>query len=83
MPYMSCCYGSRQRMWVRNTSTPTLLARFGSDLFPKLKSVLRCKRFETNNDVIEAVDAFLRVQKFSFFYEGIAKLEDRWNKCTC
>ena len=51
-------------------------------LFPKLKSVLRGKRFETNNDVIEAVDAFLRVQKFSFFYEGIAKLEDRWNKCV-
>ena len=49
-------------------------------LFPKLKYVLRGKRFETNNDVIEAVDAFLRVQKFSFFYEGIAKLEDRWNK---
>ena len=43
-------------------------------LFPKLKSVLRGKRFETNNDVIEAVDAFLRIQQSSFFYEGIAKL---------
>ena len=50
-------------------------------LFPKLKSFLRGKVFETDNDVMCAVDEFLRGQDSKFYYEGIAKLEERWDKC--
>ena len=51
-------------------------------LFPKLKSVLRGRCFETDNDVIDAVDDFLTGQNSSFYYDGIAKLDERWHKCV-
>ena len=51
-------------------------------LFPKLKSVLPGRCFETDNDVIDAVEDFLTGQDSSFSYNGIAKLEERWHKCV-
>ena len=50
-------------------------------LFPKLKSHLRGRRFESDNDVICAVEGYLGAQTADFFREGIAKLEHRWSKC--
>nr|XP_006818318.1 PREDICTED: uncharacterized protein LOC100368076 [Saccoglossus kowalevskii] len=44
-------------------------------LFPKLKFHLRGHRFETDDDVIQAVEAYLRDQDETFFQRGIEKLE--------
>lgn len=51
-------------------------------LFPKLKSVLRGRVYDTDSDVIDAVNEFLTGQDSSFYYDGIAKLEERWEKCV-
>lgn len=50
-------------------------------LFPKLKSHLRGHHFGNNDDVIDAVEEFLRDQEANFFHDGIAMLEHRWTKC--
>ena len=51
-------------------------------LFPKLKSVLRGRVYDTDSDVIDAENEFLTGQDSSFYYDGIAKLEERWEKCV-
>ena len=48
----------------------------GFYLFPKMKSYLQCRRFESDNSVIYAVGA----QTADFFREGIAKRGHRWSK---
>lgn len=50
-------------------------------LFPKLKSVLRGQRFESDDDVMHAVETFLQEQTLDFYTEGLSKLESRWHKC--
>ncbi|XP_078671015.1 histone-lysine N-methyltransferase SETMAR-like [Branchiostoma floridae x Branchiostoma belcheri] len=50
-------------------------------LFPKLTSHLRGKRFDGDDAVINAVEAYLGPQDASFFHQGIAMLEQRWTKC--
>ncbi|XP_066302907.1 histone-lysine N-methyltransferase SETMAR-like [Branchiostoma lanceolatum] len=49
-------------------------------LFPKLKSHLRGHRFETDDDVIHAVEAYLEAQDATYFQQGVAMLEHRWTK---
>ena len=51
-------------------------------LFPKLKESLRGERFDSDNDVMEAVNAFFGGQDKSWFNAGIALLEKRWTKCV-
>lgn len=50
-------------------------------LFSKLKNFLAGKKFSSNNDVIDAVNAYFNAQGKSFFSEGMKRLEFRWNKC--
>lgn len=50
-------------------------------LFRPLKEFLAGKRFQSNNDVIEAVQEWIRMQPKDFFQQGIKKLPDRWRKC--
>ncbi|CAH1257192.1 SETMAR [Branchiostoma lanceolatum] len=50
-------------------------------LFPKLKFHLRGHRFETDDDVIHAVEAYLEAQDATYFQQGVAMLEHRWTKC--
>ena len=47
-----------------------------------LKSVLRGRVYDNDCDVIDAVNEFLTGQGSSFYYDGIAKLEERWEKCV-
>ncbi|CAH1252467.1 SETMAR [Branchiostoma lanceolatum] len=50
-------------------------------LFPKLKSHLRGHRFELDDHVIHAVEAYLEAQDATYFQQGVAMLEHRWTKC--
>nr|XP_006825298.1 PREDICTED: histone-lysine N-methyltransferase SETMAR-like [Saccoglossus kowalevskii] len=50
-------------------------------LFSKIKFYLRGHCFETDDDVIQAVEAYLKNQDEIFFQEGIGKLEHRWTMC--
>jgi len=46
-----------------------------------LKGALRGSRFASSEEVKEAVHTWLREQPKSFFYAGIQKLVERYNKC--
>ena len=50
-------------------------------LFPKLKSDLRGRRFDTDNDVISAVETFLEGCEKTWYRTGLEMLEKRWTKC--
>jgi hypothetical protein len=39
-------------------------------------------QFADDNEVMEAVQSWLKATPNSFFLEGICKLVDRWTKCV-
>jgi hypothetical protein len=39
-------------------------------------------QFADDNEVMEAVQSWLKATPKSFFLEGICKLVDRWTKCV-
>jgi hypothetical protein len=39
------------------------------------------KKFADDNEVMEAVQRWLKATPKSFFLEGICKIVDRWTKC--
>jgi hypothetical protein len=47
-----------------------------------MKEHLRGQKFENDNEVIEAVQSWLKATPKSFFLEDICKLVDRWTKCV-
>ena len=51
-------------------------------LFPKLKESLRGQKFDSDTDVIGAVNAFFEGQDKSWYNSGISLLEKRWSKCV-
>lgn len=51
-------------------------------LFGPLKETLRGRRFTSDQEMKEAVHAWLAAQPKTFFSEGIKKLVQRWNKCV-
>ena len=51
-------------------------------LFPKLKTAISGAHFQSDDDVIHAVDDFLNGQEKDFFKSGIEALKHRWQKCT-
>ena len=51
-------------------------------LFPNLKIWLGGKRFSSDEEVIAAVDEYLKGFETSYFSEEIKKLEERWIKCV-
>jgi len=51
-------------------------------LFPKLKEYLRGKKFEGDDDVIQAASDWFEGQDKDFYATGIRKLEKRWRKCV-
>lgn len=51
-------------------------------LFPKLKTFLAGRKFESNEDVIQKVNQYFESIEAIHFREGIAKLEKRWGKCV-
>jgi len=50
-------------------------------LFPQLKEELRGKRFETDDDVMTAVEQWFYDQEKVFLKNSLMKLEKRWQKC--
>ena len=57
------------------------LARSDFYLFIELKFNFFGHRYERDDDVINAVDAYLEAQDLTFFHQGIEKQEHRWTKC--
>jgi hypothetical protein len=51
-------------------------------LFGPMKEHLRGQKFADDNEVMEAVQSWLKATPESFFLEGIRKLVDRWTKCV-
>lgn len=50
-------------------------------LFSKLKSDLRGRKFETDDDLQAAVEAHFATKEENYFYKGIDTLSRRFNKC--
>jgi [histone H3]-lysine36 N-dimethyltransferase SETMAR len=51
-------------------------------LFPQLKSTLRGRRFDTDNDVIAATEEYFLSKNREFYKEGIRKVKGHWEKCV-
>jgi hypothetical protein len=51
-------------------------------LFGPMKEHLRDQKFADDNEVMEAVQSWLKAMPKSFLLEGIHKLVDRWTKCV-
>ena len=50
-------------------------------LFGPMKGHLRGQKFADDDEVMEAVQRWLKAMPKSFFLEGIRKLVDRWTRC--
>lgn len=50
-------------------------------LFRYLKDSLRGRVFQSDDDVIHAIDDWIGVQEPEFFQRGVEALEHRWEKC--
>ena len=50
-------------------------------LFPKLKTAISGTHFQSDDDVIHAVDDLLNSQEKDFFKSGTEALKHRWQKC--
>uniref|UniRef100_A0A3Q1CG10 Tc1-like transposase DDE domain-containing protein n=1 Tax=Amphiprion ocellaris TaxID=80972 RepID=A0A3Q1CG10_AMPOC len=50
-------------------------------LFHKLRAHLSGRHFQSDDEVIHAIEEYLEAQDVNFFHDGIAKLEYRWTKC--
>ena len=51
-------------------------------LFGPMNEHLRGQKFSDDNEVMEAVQSWLKAMPKSFYLEGIRKLVDRWTKCV-
>jgi len=51
-------------------------------LFGPMKEHFRGQNFADDDEVMEAVQSWLKAMAKSFFLEGIRKLVDRWTKCV-
>jgi len=51
-------------------------------LFGPMKEHLRAPKFADDNEVMEAVQSWLKATRKSFFLEGIRKLVDRGKNCV-
>jgi len=58
------------------------LAPLDFHLFGPMKEHLRGHKFPDDNEVMEAVQSWLKATRKSFFLEGICKLVDRRTKCV-
>ena len=51
-------------------------------LFGPMKEHLRGQKFADYDEVMEAVQSWLKATPISFFLEGMRQLVDRWTKCV-
>jgi len=47
-----------------------------------MKEHLRGQKFADDDEIMEAVQSWLKATPKSFLLEGISKLVDRWTKCV-
>ena len=47
-----------------------------------VKQYLQGQKFADDDEVMEAVQSWLKATSKSFFLEGIRKVVDRWNECV-
>ena len=50
-------------------------------LFPNLKKDIRGRHFQSNEEVMAAVEEWVRDKDPGFFSSGLMALEHRWSKC--
>ena len=50
-------------------------------LFPNLKKDIRGRHFRSNEEVVAAVEEWVRDKDHDFFSSGLMALEHRWSKC--
>ena len=58
------------------------MAPSGFYLFRSMKEHLRGQKFADDDEIMEAVQSWLKATPKSFLLEGISKLVDRWTKCV-
>lgn len=51
-------------------------------LFPRMKSPMRGRRFQDDDEVIAEVEHFLNTQSEDFYNQGLRQLIHRWEKCV-
>jgi hypothetical protein len=51
-------------------------------IFGPMKEHLRGQKFADDNEVMEAVQSWIKAMPKGFFLEGIHKLVDMWTKCV-
>ena len=51
-------------------------------LFPSMKKHIKGKRFDTDDDVLEAAEDWLMSENRVFYSQGLLKVIDRWQKCV-
>ena len=51
-------------------------------LFPSMKKHIKGKRFDTDDDVLEAAEDWLMSKNRVFYSQGLLKVIDRWQKCV-
>ena len=51
-------------------------------LFGPMKEQLWFQKFSDDDEVMEAVQSWLKATPKSFFLEGVQELMDRWTKCV-
>ena len=50
-------------------------------LFPNLKKDIRGRHFQSNIEVVAAVEEWVRDKDHGFFSSGLMALEHHWSKC--
>jgi len=58
------------------------MAQSDFHLFGSMKEHLQGQKFADDDEVMEAVQSWLKATPKRFFLEGIRKLVDRWTKCV-
>ena len=76
-PQWPCCYSSLSK-----TNPILLIWLHVYYLFPKMKMELGGHHFGKDDEVLNAVNHFLRDQNGAFYTVGIRLLYDRWIKCV-
>ena len=74
-----------QRVWNLLKSTEEWrfsMAQSDFHLFGSMKEHLQGQKFADDDEVMEAVQSWLKATPKRFFLEGIRKLVDRWTKCV-
>jgi hypothetical protein len=67
---------------LNNSPNSPELAPSDFHLFGSMKEHLRGQRFADNNEVMEAVQSWLKATPKRFFGQGIRKLVETWTKCV-